>query len=313
MTRLLRILKIVKERSKLLKYLNEILKIGLGFERLFFFIIIFFMLCHIVACVWVVSAQFSGDITDDYNFIPVNTWMDDEYILSLDDYGKYITSFYYTISTITTVGYGDISGSNTIERGLCIIIMIIGVISFSFATGSLSSILQNYDQANAKLQERIQILNRIYKQFYLPLELYQRLKQAVKYDFNKDLNDINQFVHDLPHKLKLEVSLYIHEQTYKRIDCFKGRSSAFIAWICPLLKPGPFPENQYIYFEGDDVTNIYFLIKGKAGFVLPKYKNATYIDITVGAHFGVIDIVGSILNNRLDLDKWLNHKDILQR
>ena len=59
MTRLLRILKIVKERSKLLKYLNDLLKIGLGMERLFFFVIIFFILCHIVTCVWIISGQFS--------------------------------------------------------------------------------------------------------------------------------------------------------------------------------------------------------------------------------------------------------------
>lgn len=77
------------------------------------------------------------------------------------------------------------------ERVICIIIMIIGVMAFSFATGSLSSVLQNYDQANAKLQERITVLNRIYKEYQLPLELYQRLKQAVKYDFNKDKQDIN--------------------------------------------------------------------------------------------------------------------------
>ena len=225
----------------------------------------------------------------------------------------YITSLYYTVTTMTTVGYGDINGGNTVERSISIMIMLIGVIAFSFATGSLSSILSNYDQANAKLQERISILNRIFKEYYLPLDLYERLRQAVKYDYNKDRNDINNFVSDLPHKLKLEVSLFIHEHTYKKIDCFKGRSSAFIAWICPLLRPSFFPENQYIYFEGDDITSIYFLIKGRAGFVLPKYKNATFIDINVGAHFGIIDIVGSILQAKLDLDSWINHKDLLQR
>ena len=52
MTRLVRMLKIVKERNKLVKYLNEILKIGIGFERLLFFILIFLVLCHIVACLW---------------------------------------------------------------------------------------------------------------------------------------------------------------------------------------------------------------------------------------------------------------------
>jgi len=63
---------------------------------------------------------------------------------------------------MTTVGYGDISGENNLERSVSIFIMLVGVISFSFATGSLSSIMSNYDQANAKLQERITVLNRIY-------------------------------------------------------------------------------------------------------------------------------------------------------
>ena len=79
----------------------------------------------------------------DVNY--ANTWMDTEYILAIvhskNHVALYLTSFYFTISTITTVGYGDISGQNTIERSMGIIIMLIGVMAFSFATGSLSSIL----------------------------------------------------------------------------------------------------------------------------------------------------------------------------
>jgi len=88
----------------------------------------------------------------------------------------YLTSFYFTVTTITTVGYGDYSGSTDIEMIYCIAIMIIGVVAFSFATGSLASILQNYDVQNAKFAEKVLILNRIYKNYYLPLDLYQRLK-----------------------------------------------------------------------------------------------------------------------------------------
>lgn len=98
---------------------------------------------------------------------------------------------------------------------------------------------------------------------------------------------------------------------YNTIHIFKKRSSAFIAWICPLLKPMAFPVNQYVFFEGDDVASIFFLTKGKAGFVLPKYKNTTYIEIPLGAHFGIIDIVGSILHAKLDLENWINSKDVL--
>ena len=92
----------------------------------------------------------------------------------------YALSFYWTITTITTVGYGDISGSNTTEWVFCSIMMVIGVISFSYANGTLASILANYDEQNAELQEKINILNKVYKQYYLPLELYVRCKRNLE-------------------------------------------------------------------------------------------------------------------------------------
>ena len=53
----------------------------------------------------------------------------------------YTIGLYWTITTITTVGYGDISATNMAERIVACIIMVIGVIAFSFSTGSLSSII----------------------------------------------------------------------------------------------------------------------------------------------------------------------------
>ena len=69
MTRLLRILKIVKQRSQLLKYLNEVLKIGLGFERLIFFVLIFIIMCHILTCIWVIAAQFHDEDAGEKSWI----------------------------------------------------------------------------------------------------------------------------------------------------------------------------------------------------------------------------------------------------
>ena len=58
---------------------------------------------------------------------------------------QYLTSFYFTITTITTVGYGDISGGTSAEKVGAIFLMLFGVISFSFASAQLSSILHSHD------------------------------------------------------------------------------------------------------------------------------------------------------------------------
>jgi hypothetical protein len=81
------------------------------------------------------------------------------------------------------------------------------------------------------------LLNRIYKEYYLPLDLFLRLKQSLRYNQQKDMEDLNRFVEELPHQLKIEVSLFLHESTYKKIPYLIGRQDSFKAWICPLLKP----------------------------------------------------------------------------
>ena len=46
---------------------------------------------------------------------------------------------------------------------------------------------------------------------------------------------------------------------------------------------------------------------------MPKYKNATYIEVEEGYHFGLIDIVGSVLQSEYEVDSWYTHKDLLVR
>jgi hypothetical protein len=53
---------------------------------------------------------------------------------------------------VTTVGYGDITPENVTERVFCIGMLFVGVITFSFASGALSSIITNYDQAREGLK-----------------------------------------------------------------------------------------------------------------------------------------------------------------
>ena len=88
LTRLLKMLKLVKERSRIFKYINDLMKVGVGFERLFFFLLIFFMLSHIVSCLWVLTASF--------NETKAGTWLDPK-LLGVHDMELYLTSIYFTI------------------------------------------------------------------------------------------------------------------------------------------------------------------------------------------------------------------------
>ena len=86
------------------------------------------------------------------------------------------------MTTITTVGYGDISANNNFEMIYCSFLMLVGVISFSFANGALASIISNSDAANAKFQEKEILLNKIRQQHQLPHELYIQVKKTIHFE-----------------------------------------------------------------------------------------------------------------------------------
>ena len=78
------------------------------------------------------------------------------------------------------------------------------------------------------------------------------------------------------------------------------------------MKPLIINKDQNVFFEGDDIACIYFLKKGDAGYVLPRHKNVMYVKLNPGSHFGVVDIVGSFIeNDEFDIDTWISHKESL--
>ena len=127
------------------------------------------------------------------------------------------------------------------------------------------------------------------------------------------MDQIVEFLEQLPHGLKMEVSAFIHESRYNKLKFLNSKSNSFISWFCPLLTSVYFDDKQYIYSQGEDVTFICFLLKGEAGFVLPVYENTTYIKISQGDHFGEIDIIGSASTNDFEENEWYKNKDLLQR
>jgi cyclic nucleotide gated channel, plant len=163
------------------------------------------------------------------------------------------------------------------------ILMLIGVMSYSFAIGSLSSALSSYDKREGKLKERLSTLNDIKKQYNINTELFVRLTKALKYDHSKNVVDKFDFLKELPQNLKLELSYLIHKDIINMFTFFKNKPRDFMSYCGPLLRPVKILKGEYIYVEGDPIDEIYFLIKGQVAMVLKKYSgDIPYVSIDPG-------------------------------
>ena len=137
MTRLVKVAKVLKSRDTILSQFTGALKISSGVERMMFFLVVLIFFFHISACMFIVVGQFDND---------PDSWLLSEYGM-FETWKLYIFSCYFVVTTISTVGYGDMSASTDLERLYCIILMLTGVSIFTFISGALSSILSNYDNS----------------------------------------------------------------------------------------------------------------------------------------------------------------------
>lgn len=272
MIRLAKVFKLLKSKNTVVSQFSQKMKISQSVERLMFFSVFFILFFHISACMFI----FIGIL--DYD---MNSWMWNSMHSSLENFDLYVYSLYFIVTTTSTVGYGDLSASTTIERIFCILIMLAGVTSFTFISGSLSSVLSNYDHSQATLQQQLLYLNKLSMTHNISDSLIQDIRKALQYDSKTKNAGLDLFISKLPAHLRLEVSEEIHKENFKKFDVFmRNENPTFLAWIASRLKQQLFSDSTFFYLKGDAIDHIYFALRGVGAFIMTESDNEM---------FGVID------------------------
>ena len=143
--RIMRLLKL-KRLSKIVVWCEDNLSINPGIFEILKFVSYIFFAAHLVACLWwVLATECSSD-----------TWHRFQGYDKASLKVKYVASLYWTITTMTTVGFGDIVPVNSAERIMACVVMLLGGMAFGYIVGNMSAMIGNLSQANAAIAQRVQ-------------------------------------------------------------------------------------------------------------------------------------------------------------
>lgn len=94
---------------------------------------------HVFSCLWHGIAILEINL-----FQGESTWLHTSGLIEEENiFVRYNTCFYFSIVTTTSVGYGDISGSNTMERGFLNGMLIISGVLYAYTINSIGEIMQS--------------------------------------------------------------------------------------------------------------------------------------------------------------------------
>ena len=146
-----KIFKIIdKKKNKALEDFFLYLSESFYLEQLATFLIyffIFFLFLHLFICLHLY-----------FSFQNYPNWITHTNLMNEPFFGKYITSLYFMITTMTTVGYGDIICISFIERIYHIFLLVIGTLLYTFLVSKIGNYLRDESYEQIKLNKDLVIL-----------------------------------------------------------------------------------------------------------------------------------------------------------
>lgn len=251
-----------------------------GYLRIAKFFAFVLLLIHWIACAWFLVA-FIGHF-------PEGCWVVREAVQDAAPKTQYIRSLYWAITTMTTVGYGDITPKRNIEYVFTSIMMLIGASLYAYIIGNIASIFSNLDSAKAEFWNKMEAANQYLRSRQVPHELNARVRDYYDYIWARRRGvQEDTFFDDLPGPLRLDILQSLTQELLENVPLFKYCSPALRNTLLMTLKAHTYAPDGRIAHEGEVGKEIYFISRGEVEVTTDEGRQV-HTTFEAGEYFGNI-------------------------
>ena len=266
--RLIRLIRVVKLRSliNIVDFLPKPLKLGL-------IAIAVTVTIHWIACGWMLLTP--RTVSSDLSY--------------------YIISVYWTVTTLTTVGYGDITPNSDITRIYTMGVMLVGVGVYGVIIANISRLLMLADKYTEERKEKMNSLQQYMKHYNIPSSLQRQVFSFYNHILNKNItHEDTKIINDLPQALQKELNIYTKIKLIKNVHIFKECSTPCLKMIAQKLEQTFHSPNEYIIRKGDVGEEMFIIGHGS---VQVTAGEKTLAELKEGQFFGEIALIEDTIRN----------------
>jgi hypothetical protein len=218
--RLIRLLKLARllKLGKLLTSVEDFLNISPAAFKLLILVFNVTFIAHLLACFWYyVSMAEIGEYPD-------NWWNGKLHLIDAPVEVHYLSSLYWAFTTMTTVGYGDLTPQTNSERTYSSLAMILGATVFGYIVGNVARIIDQLDVGAYKIKEQRENIRHYMLEQNLPQHIRMRMDRFFDFYYEKtSIFDETSIFKSLPFELRRTVVMHINKKLLKTFWNFFGQ------------------------------------------------------------------------------------------
>jgi len=265
-----------------------------------------FITVHYISCAYfrAVADNFFATEHD-----PEATWLDTTGLLPRTQNNwvyEYVTTLYWVVTTMSTVGYGDILPRTTFERAFTMCIMVGGVAFFAAITGTITEIISSRGRSALRFKDFMEEV----EEFIKVTEVPQAQKKMMLQFFELRYPDQNIFNHDniisqVPQGLRRQLLRETFGPLLNQVPLFCAISETSLLQLCGEMEIINCIPKERITIEGREPDSMYVVRHGH----VQLFKGEQMLQkIGPGNMFGEIAIMGLTPDGR----RWRSSQSVTQ-
>ncbi|XP_042165771.1 potassium voltage-gated channel subfamily H member 8-like [Oncorhynchus tshawytscha] len=174
----------------------------------------------------------------------------------------YIASLYFTLSSLTSVGFGNVSANTDAEKIFSICTMLIGALMHALVFGNVTAIIQRMYSRWSQYHTRTKDLKDFIRVHHLPQGLKQRMLEYFQttWSVNNGI-DSNELLKDFPDELRSDITMHLNKEILE-LSLFASASRGCLRSLSLHIKTTFCAPGEYLLRQGDALQAIFFVCSG---------------------------------------------------
>ena len=259
---------------------------------------------HMAGCYWALAGHKGFSDSDPPVGWMSNLYDTDEPAPSLEV--TYTDAIYFSIVTVSSVGYGDILATTTEEKSMVVSIIILGAFLYAFVIGNFCAMVEEIGHDRHQFDSKMRSVSEMMKFYRVPWEIEQRAMNFYEFKYsNHTLYDDEAIMNELPTSLQHTIVLERFAGTIKLVPFFRGIRDDVCVGLCAHMKNFGVMPTEKVTEKGEFHRELVILTRGVVSTISPKAHIRRVLDIVERiddpATYAALDEDGDGLLSRAEL------------